>query len=94
MSPAGGTRPAGGASDLATLPPLHPDRVRAALRDVKRLGEGMSPTHETCLKALEVITKLQTGFGFAPDLYDKVEMVKRTTEQGRTVFGFIKGLMK
>lgn len=81
-------------SDLSQLPPLHPKRVTHAVGILEQLPEDKkSLSSESALKALEVVQKLQTGFGFAPDLYDKVEMAKSTVEQGRTVFGALKALM-
>lgn len=88
-------------TDLSRLPPLHPERVKSAVSVLNADLGGQTVelgVHqrgvETALKALEVVQKLQSGFGFAPDLYDKVEMAKATVEQGRTVFGAIKALMK
>lgn len=89
-------------TDLSQLPPLHPERIKEArasllwVRDPNVIPD--SPEHdafrlaETNLAALEVVQKLQTGFGFAPDLYDKVEMAKTTVAQGRTILGLLKGL--
>lgn len=84
-------------TNLSQLPPLHPKRVEWAMKfDPSHTGNPLEQRAlygETAQKAFEVVQKLQSGFGFAPDLYDKVEMAKATIEQGRTVFGAIKALM-
>lgn len=86
-------------TDLSQLPPLHPKRVELSLKIWSDPAQQASIddvslmlAQETACKALEVVQKLQTGFGFAPDLYDKVEMAKTTVAQGRTILGLLKGL--
>jgi hypothetical protein len=88
-------------SDIDTLPPLHPRRVKEA-REWFANPQGVRELYwdaacerlmETAKAALEVTHKLQTGFGFAPDLYEKVEMAKTAVTQGRTIYGVLKGLM-
>ena len=84
-------------TDLSKLPVLHPERIKACREfdfdDTGTTLEDREIMGETAHAACEIVQKLQTGFGFAPDLYEKVEMVKRTTEQGRSVVGLIKGFL-
>lgn len=84
-------------TDLSKLPPLHPERIGWAIRfDSAYTGTPLDERllyGETARAALEVVQKLQSGFGFAPDLYDKIEMAKTTVAQGRTVFGALRALM-
>lgn len=83
-------------TDLSKLPPLHPERVKAA-EEFFADGDGWKDPawsyRETAHAALEVVQKLQTGFGFAPDLYDKVEMAKKTASQGQAIFNAVKSLI-
>lgn len=88
-------------SDLSQFPPLHPKRVELSLKIWSDPAQQASIddvslmlTQETACKALEVVQKLQTGFGFAPDLYDKVEMAKTTFGQGKRIHETIKALLK
>lgn len=93
-------------TDLSQFPPLHPERIRWALKywsdDMRCVSDAnvrctltereCGAMRDTIFKSLEVVQKLQSGFGFAPDLYDKIEMAKTTVAQGRTVFGALKAL--
>lgn len=65
-----------------------------ALKRAGGTAEERDMAEETARAALKVVQKLQTGFGFAPDLYERIEMVKRTRDEGRAVVGLIKGFFK
>jgi len=82
-------------TDLSQLPPLHPDRVNAALKLTRSGGTPLERdlAEETARKALEVVKKLQTGFGFAPDLYDKVDQARTFGQHAGEIFKQVRKML-
>jgi hypothetical protein len=56
-------------TDLSQLPPLHPLRIKAALELTRSGGtpEERDLAEVTARKALEVVGKIQAGFGFTSE---------------------------